>query len=338
MTRPLLLAIFGAIVVIAAIVLNFVLEPSDEETAGPPPKTSPASPPPATKSEAAKPVIVPTFDVVRINPQGDTVMAGRAKPGAKVLIYDGDKVIGEVTADARGEWVFVPEKPLPPGNRELSLVMIDENGNRIKSENVVMLAVPEPGTTVAGKPSATPEQPLALKVPRSGVGGSVVLQRPRGEGGMPGNLTVDTVDYDDAGHLDIAGHAEKGAIIHLYLNNDFLGRATAAAEAGSALGVWREKPDKQVAPGVYTLRADQVAEGGKVVARIEVVFARSVPLINIKPGSFVVVESGNSLWRIARRAYGSGLNYTVIYNANKNQIKDQDLIYPGQVFTLPSIN
>jgi nucleoid-associated protein YgaU len=63
-----------------------------------------------------------------------------------------------------------------------------------------------------------------------------------------------------------------------------------------------------------------------------------VPLTGIAPGSLVVVRSGNSLWRIARRTYGTGFKYTVIYDANRNQIKNQDLIYPGQVFALPSIN
>ncbi|MCS5600316.1 MAG: LysM peptidoglycan-binding domain-containing protein, partial [Rhodospirillales bacterium] len=85
-----------------------------------------------------------------------------------------------------------------------------------------------------------------------------------------------------------------------------------------------------------TLRADYIKKDGKVLARREVIFARSVPLTGVKPGSLVVVEAGNSLWRIARRTYGSGFRYTVIYEANKEQIKNADLIFPGQVFALPS--
>ncbi len=50
----------------------------------------------------------------------------------------------------------------------------------------------------------------------------------------------------------------------------------------------------------------------------------------------VVVQPGNSLWRIARRSYGSGWDYTVIYEANREQIRNPDLIYPGQVFALPA--
>ena len=49
----------------------------------------------------------------------------------------------------------------------------------------------------------------------------------------------------------------------------------------------------------------------------------------------MVVQPGASLWRIARSNYGKGTRFTVIYQANKEQIRDPDLIYPGQIFTLP---
>jgi len=49
-----------------------------------------------------------------------------------------------------------------------------------------------------------------------------------------------------------------------------------------------------------------------------------------------IVSKGDSLWRISQRIYGRGVRYTVIYGANQKQIRDPDLIYPGQVFVLPS--
>jgi nucleoid-associated protein YgaU len=51
-----------------------------------------------------------------------------------------------------------------------------------------------------------------------------------------------------------------------------------------------------------------------------------------------IVSRGDSLWRISRRVYGSGMRYTVIYDANEDQIRNRDLIYPGQVFVLPPEN
>jgi len=48
-----------------------------------------------------------------------------------------------------------------------------------------------------------------------------------------------------------------------------------------------------------------------------------------------VVVRGDSLWHISRSTYGQGIRYSVIYNANRDQIRDPDLIYPGQIFVLP---
>jgi nucleoid-associated protein YgaU len=48
------------------------------------------------------------------------------------------------------------------------------------------------------------------------------------------------------------------------------------------------------------------------------------------------IERGDSLWAISRRTYGEGDRYTAIYDANQDQIQNPDLIYPGQVFVLPS--
>ena len=48
----------------------------------------------------------------------------------------------------------------------------------------------------------------------------------------------------------------------------------------------------------------------------------------------ITVQPGNSLWRIARRIYGKGIMYLDIYNKNSHLIKDPDLIYPGQIFSL----
>ena len=96
------------------------------------------------------------------------------------------------------------------------------------------------------------------------------------------------------------------------------------------------EPD--VAPGKYRLRVDQVTEGGKVLARVESPFVRAEPIGSLPGDAVVFVQPGNSLWRLARRTYGSGTRYTVIYEANRNQIRDPDLIYPGQVFYVPRVN
>lgn len=49
------------------------------------------------------------------------------------------------------------------------------------------------------------------------------------------------------------------------------------------------------------------------------------------------VKKGDCLWNIAKKFYGNGSKYTVIYNANKDKIKNPNLIYVGQVFTIPAL-
>jgi nucleoid-associated protein YgaU len=50
----------------------------------------------------------------------------------------------------------------------------------------------------------------------------------------------------------------------------------------------------------------------------------------------VVIQPGNNLWKLSREIYGKGKKYTIIYAANKDQIRNPRLIYPGQVLVTPT--
>lgn len=52
-------------------------------------------------------------------------------------------------------------------------------------------------------------------------------------------------------------------------------------------------------------------------------------------GRTYTVKSGDCLWKIAKQFYGNGSQYTKIYNANTDKIKNPNLIYVGQVLTIP---
>jgi nucleoid-associated protein YgaU len=82
------------------------------------------------------------------------------------------------------------------------------------------------------------------------------------------------------------------------------------------------------------LRLDQLAADGTVARRIAAPFEPPAEVAVAEGGSYLV-RRGNSLWWIARRMYGEGVRYTAIYSANRDLIRDPNLIYPGQVFKLP---
>lgn len=325
MNRPLLIAAIGAIVIALAIGLNF-MSGQDDET---PPTVQAPQPAPEPKAMKQTELVPPTFDVVRVNPGGDVVIAGRAMPASTVVNIDNDVEFGSVKTDDRGEWVFVPEKPLTPGTHTLKLKMLVGSAPPVMSVEDVVVIVPEAGKDIAGRDGES--QVLAMKT--NADGSTTVLQKPGGSGAI--KLSVDAVDYDENGRLSISGSAEPGATIQIYLNNRFIGHAKAGEDTGQGSGAWSMSPDDPVTPGLYTLRADQVDNAGKVIQRVEFPFARAEPATEKLKEGTIIVQPGNSLWRIAKSSYGSGFSYTVIYEANKDQIGNPDLIYPGQVFKLP---
>ena len=330
MNRSLLIALIGAGIVILAIVLNYLPgtpTPPRQSAQVESPSVSEEAPPQQT---TARTVRWPTFDVVRVNPAGDTVIAGRAEPGSSVTILESGAAIGEVTADDRGEWVFVPDTPLSAGSRKLSLEMQMEGQPAIASRDEVVLVVPKHGKDITGRPATDGSAALALSVPRGGTGPSKLLQGPsNADTELP--VSIATIDYGDHGNdLSISGRAPADAPVRLYLDNKLVGETTANSD-----GQWTIDPTQKVEPGRYELRVDQLDDDGKVVARAEVPFERTKQVASVGNPGVVTVQPGNSLWRIARRTYGSGYAYTVIYEANRGQIGNPDLIFPGQILDVP---
>jgi nucleoid-associated protein YgaU len=310
--------------------------PSTTSSATPPAAASPTAPP----SPAPPAVAVPTFDIARIAPDGRAVVAGRANPGAKIVLLDGGKEIARGEADARGEWVVIAQDPpLGPGQHELRVVQHIEGRAPVTSEQVVVAIVPEaPAAAAAGQtppPAGQPprEETLVMIAP-SGGGPAKLVQAPSAAG-VPrsGDLALSTLDYDDAGHVTVTGQATPGVVVRVYINDNLVAEGAAGAD-----GRWKLTPPDPLGPGKHTLRLDRLASDGKPVARLELPFDRVVVPPSTKDGRRLIVVRGDNLWSIARAHYGTGFHHTVIYGANKEQIRNPDLIYPGQVFSLPKVN
>jgi nucleoid-associated protein YgaU len=293
-------------------------------------------PPPASPAVQASPAPVaavpdkppqssppaPTFDIVRVAPDGGAVIAGRAAPGASVKVLEGGIAVGEVTADRRGEWVLIPKAPIAPGDRQLSLEATNpQTGEKTRSSDTVALSVASPPAADGAASSGT----LAVVLPDDASQPAKPLQVPAQE---PAALSIDAAQYDSRGEVVVSGRAAPGVALDVYLDNRLLAEVTTDAN-----GNWALRAPLAVAPGHYELRVDAVRPDGAVAQRVAVPFERKPT--QLAQARQWTVRSGNNLWEIARRTYGDGLQFTLIYAANRRNIRDPDLIYPGQVFRLP---
>jgi hypothetical protein len=260
--------------------------------------------------------------VVRIEPSGDAVLAGRSAPGADIVVTDNGKQIGRATANAQGQWVILPTAPLPAGGQELAVTATESSGRQTKGDAPVLLVVPPTGQT--GR--ATPPTAIAILTPPGAA--------PRLLGSVDGakaKLGLDIVDYDEHGLIRFSGTAPAGVTVRVYIDQALAGDALADAQ-----GHWTLVPGKPIAGGNHQLRLDQLAAGGKVAARLELPFQRAELSGQDMAEGHVVVQPSQNLWRIARRVYGRGMQYMTIYQANREQIRDPGRIYPGQVFAVPA--
>ena len=264
-------------------------------------------------------------------------MAGRAAPGAEVTVAENGKAIGSTKADDAGQWVLLPQKPISPGSSELTVASREPDQKPVQGAAPVVILMPEhpaaassAATTTPAPAAAAASAPVVLLAPNDAA--PRLLQPPPTLADAPAgkSLGLATVDYTDRGDIRFAGTAPPGATVRTYIDNKPVGDAAADDK-----GHWTLVPHEQVATGDHQLRLDELGKTG-VAARIELPFQRAeLSPQTVTPGS-VVVQPGQNLWRIARSTYGRGIQYVVIYQANRNQIRDPNLIYPGQVFAMPA--
>ncbi|GGX48467.1 hypothetical protein GCM10007385_15500 [Tateyamaria omphalii] len=151
------------------------------------------------------------------------------------------------------------------------------------------------------------------------------------------NIALDSISYSDTGDVELAGRAQSDAeAVRVYVNN------TPVADIDvSDDGRWKgELPE--IDKGTYTLRVDELNDAGEVTSRVETPFRREDPEVLAEadgedaPATQITVQAGNTLWAIARDRYGEGTLYVQVFEANRDRIRNPDLIFPGQVFALPN--
>jgi nucleoid-associated protein YgaU len=328
----------------------------------------------------------PSFDEVRRDPDGMTIIAGRAAPLSEVeIVVDGATVataqadttggfaaiavlppkntaqvvslsakIGEVATASRDEIILAPMQPrlVPPVQATALPSITDTAGIGADIVSDIAPATPpqapiaqaptEAGSTVEGDiandtaaETSAPQVPERVAVLKSDETGVSLLTQARPDAMT--EVVLDTIGYSDFGDVQLSGRAQADtAKVRVYLDN----RAVITLPVGTD-GRWRgDLPD--VDEGVYTLRVDEMSAAGEVRSRVETPFKRESAEVLAQaqaeadgPITSITVQTGATLWAIARDRYGDGMLFVRVFEANADNIRDPDLIYPGQVFDLP---
>lgn len=359
---------------------------------------------------AELPPVPPSFDVVRVEPDGSATVAGSAAADAKVSLRVDGAEVAQAQADGQGKFAALFTLAASDVPRLLSLVAILADGTEIAAVETVALAPTKPvavaSAETTAEPAAAPEAPAAVLLTEEG---AQVLQ-PASD--VPpevlANVSVDTITYTPEGAVQLGGRGQGAGFVRIYLDD----AEKALVEIG-ADGMWAATL-ADVAAGIYTLRVDQIGADGKVTSRFETPFKRetlealaaasapaaaepaespepaaepdapaepapaaepetvaagaeagaeAAPAVEPAPVETAAAESapaepapaetvaaepapppapvtitvqpGFTLWGIAEQSLGDGVAYVQVFEANKDKIRDPDLIYPGQVFTIP---
>lgn len=359
---------------------------------------------------AELPPVPPSFDVVRVEPDGSATVAGSAAAEAKVSLRVDGAEVAQAQADGQGKFAALFTLAASDVPRLLSLVALLADGTEIAAVETVALAPTKPVAVASAETTAetpvAPEAPAAVLLTEEG---AQVLQ-PASD--VPpevlANVSVDTITYTPEGAVQLGGRGQGAGFVRIYLDD----AEKALVEIG-ADGMWAATL-ADVAAGIYTLRVDQIGADGKVTSRFETPFKRETlealaaasapaaaePAASSEPAAepdapagpapaaepetvaagaeagaeaapavepapvetaaaesapaepapaetvaaepapppapvTITVQPGFTLWGIAEQSLGDGVAYVQVFEANKDKIRDPDLIYPGQVFTIP---
>ncbi|WP_208349497.1 LysM peptidoglycan-binding domain-containing protein [Pseudaestuariivita rosea] len=299
---------------------------------------APAAPDAPVTLEDTTDVLRPTFDVVRIDPDGRTLVAGRSVASADVRVLVDGQPVQNQAADAGGRFAMFLNLEPSASPRVITLTMTSPEGDEIRSTQEIIVS-PFDGSA----PAQLSQAPAAPKIPQSptivmaGTDGLQLLQASAPPPELAENVALDAIGYDNTGTVELTGRAAGDGFVRVYVDN----RPVTTAQITDD-GEW-QLALPQVDAGTYTLRIDEVSDDGRVTSRIETPFKREAPedlAVAIQQNgsarvSVQTVQPGATLWAIAEDAYGDGFQYLKVFEANRDRIRDPDLIYPGQIFTVP---
>jgi hypothetical protein len=270
-----------------------------------------------------------SVDIFRVDELGNIISAGKVSQKAKIeILSDELKIIGADTTDDDGSFVVFGKVQ---GTGLVQTVKIrgligDGVEEKIIDSTDLFFVIPKVEKNNEKEEKRIEKSPLIIKDD----GNDLKLLMPIQVNSV-NSITLDTISYSDSSDTELAGRARLNNSVRIYLDNKLEGQVRV-----NDSGAWKTSLSG-IEAGIYTLRLDEVNSEGSVEGRLELPFKKEdQELIEAMGEGSITVQPGNSLWRIARKYYGKGIQYVEIFERNSHLIKDPDLIYPGQVFSLPN--
>ena len=270
-----------------------------------------------------------SIDVFRVDELGNIISAGKVSKKAKIeIIADNKKIIGTDKTEQDGSFVVfgkVQSTGLVQTVKIRGLIN-DEGNEKVVDSADLFFVLPQVEKNNEKEESKVGKNPLIVRDD----GKDLKVLAPIQVSSVD-SITLDTISYTESSNTELAGRARLDNSVRVYLNN----KLESEVEVNDS-GAWKTSL-QDIETGVYTLRLDEVNGNGTVEGRLELPFKREdEAIIKAMAEGSITVQPGNSLWRIARKYYGKGIQYVEIFERNSHLIKDPDLIYPGQVFSLPN--
>jgi nucleoid-associated protein YgaU len=223
----------------------------------------------------------PAFDVVRVEPDGESVVAGRAAPGATVELLRNGVVHGRTVADAAGLFAMTPEK-LPEGDHQLTLRFTGPDGERKLSKEAVAVSLAQKRKEPVIVALSAPDRPtVVLSSPEKSESPSGRLSEKAGDNtrSLSSAVAIETAEGSEGGKLFVGGRAAPGATVRLYLNDSYLASGSAGKDGKLSFSI-----ASGVVPGDYRVRLDHVDPvSGAVKSRAEVPFNLPVRQVAAAP-------------------------------------------------------
>ncbi|MDZ7926600.1 MAG: LysM peptidoglycan-binding domain-containing protein [Agrobacterium sp.] len=262
---------------------------TDDGAAQQPQPVPPAAAPAADAAQATSGA--PTFDVLRVEPDGSAVVAGKAQPGSKLEILSNGKVIAQTTIGGSGDFAAVFDNPLPPGDHELVLRSTDANGKTTQSDEVATVSVPngkagellamvsKPGeaSRVLAMPEAAPSalQPPPAAQPGQPTTATSTMPAPAAGSTAPSatapltpTVQVTAVEFEGS-KIFVAGSAPAASTVRALVDDREIGKSTTEASGHFVI-----EGNVDLSVGGHIITVEELNADGTVKVRVRVPFER----------------------------------------------------------------